>query len=268
MKTRLYLLVAVSLLAASCVQQPTEFSTRTLKGERNWEVTIDDSTTTWVHNSYNLEWPSRGAVSSAVEEELLNAVFGSQRGKDLRRCCENYLNSQGLMEDVEGVRYPCYQIDALPDTVPYTEQELTVSCRATERLVTFDITSYVFPAHAAHGFYDVTPLVVDRESGRVLHLTDLVDTNALGQIVARAVDKLPANSQVKECLFDEFRGQQTLPVSRVFNISDGMDTIRLVYGLYWLTPYACGIQEVSLPVGMLRENMALTDKGLKLFSQQ
>ena len=65
---------------------------------------------------------------------------------------------------------------------------------------------------------------------------------------------------------DEFRGSQSLPVSPVFSISEGMDTIYMVYSLYWLAPYACGIQEVALPVSMLSENMALTERGRKLFS--
>lgn len=258
------IVLAASLLAVGCVQQPKEFATRTLKGERLWQLTVDDTTTSWVKNSYELQWPEMGCISSSVENELLKLVFGGFVDKSLRRSCENFLNSQGLLEECEGVRYPCINVDAIPDTVMYTEQELKTVCETTEKLITLTVTSYIFPERAAHGSYDIMPIVIERGGG-IIRLADIVDTNQLGPIVARAVNKLPANKEVKECLFDEFLDQPTMPVSQVFSISEAMDTLYMVYGLYWLAPYACGIQEVALPVAMLKENMALTDKGSALF---
>ena len=268
MKTRTtILLLAGVLLAAGCTNQPKEFTTRTVKGERMWQLAVDDSTTEWVHNSYEIEWPAKGVLSGDAERELLEKVFGSYVGRDLRRSCENYLNSQGIVAE-EGLHFPGFQVDAIPDTVWRTEQELKVVCDYDERLATVTVTPYIFPAGAAHGSYDIMPVVVDRRSGRIVHLADIVDTNQLGPLVARAVNKLPANSQVKECLFDEFVGKETLPVSQVFSISDGMDTLYMVYGLYWLTPYCCGIQEVALPVSMLHETMALTKQGEELLTTE
>ncbi len=260
------LAAALCLLAIGCNRQPKEFSYHTYKGERSWQIDLDDSTTSWVANSYELQWPDKGCLSATAERELLKAVFGSYAGGDIHRSCENFLNSQGLLEDAEDTHYPCYQVDAVPDTIEHTEQQINVFCESTDRLATVTVTSYIFPQGAAHGSYDIMPIVFDRQSGERIHLEDIVDTNQLGHIVARAIDRLPANSDVKECLFDEFVGLQSMPVSKVFTINDAMDTVRLVYGLYWLTPYACGIQEVALPVAMLRENMALTDRGQKLFA--
>lgn len=268
MKYRILIVVAAvaATLVAGCNGGPREFSTYTLRGDRIWQVDLDDSTTTWVHNSYELEWPTKGVMGSAAERELMEAVFGSYAGGTLRRSCENYLNSQGLLEESEDVRYPCYQVDAMPDSVEmYTEQELKTVCESTERLATVTVTSFIFPEGAAHGSYDIMPLVIDLEDGSIVRLADIVDTNQLGPVVARAVDRLEANREVKECLFDEFVGKQSLPVSQVFSISDAMDTLYLVYGLYWLAPYACGVQEVALPATLLKENMAFTERGRKLF---
>lgn len=262
------LAAAMCLLAAGCNRQPKEFAYRTVSGERSWQVDIDDSTTTWVHNSYELQWPSKGVLTAASERALMEAVFGSEAGRDLHRSCENYLNSQGLLWKEDDVVYPCYQVESLPDTVQYTEQELKTLCETNGRLATVTVTSYIFPAMAVHGSYDISPVVFDLEDGSLLRLADIVDTNLLGAIVARAVDRLPANRDVKECLFDEFVGVPSLPVSLVFHTNDAMDTVFLVYGLYWLTPYACGVQEVALPVAMLRENMALTERGRKLLVKE
>lgn len=258
------LLLAGVLLAVGCTQQPKEFATRTVKGERCWQLIIDDSTTSWVRNSYELQWPQMGCISSDAERELIKQVFGSYADKSLHRSCENFLNSQGLLEECEEVHYPAYNVDTIPDTEMFTEQEIKTLCEANEKLITLTVTSYIFPEGAAHGSYDIMPIVIERGGG-IIHLADIVDTNQLGPIVARAVNKLPANSDVKECLFDEFQGQESLPVSQVFSISDAMDTVYMVYGLYWLTPYACGVQEVALPVNMLNETMALTERGKKIF---
>ena len=254
----------LGLLAAGCHRTPAEFTFHTYKGERSWQVDIDDSTTMWVHNSYDIQWPDKGCISADAERRLMQAVFGADAGADMHRCRENYLNSQGLLDAAEDVRYPCYQVDALPDTVEYTEQQLGVVGETNGRLATITVTSYIFPQGAAHGSYDITPLMFDLAGGDMLALDDIVDTTHLGTLVARAVDHLPANSQVKECLFDEFSGAASLPVSKVFCINDAMDTVYLVYGLYWLTPYACGVQQVALPVSMLDADMALTERGRAL----
>ncbi len=265
MKTRAAILFfAGVLLAVGCTQKPKEFATRTVKGERCWQLIIDDSTNTWVRNRYELQWPQMGCISSSTERELVKQVFGSCADKSLHRSCENFLNSQGMMEEVDGVRYPAYNVDAIPDTVMFTEQEISTVCEANEKFITLTVTSYIFPEGAAHGTYDISPIVIERGGG-IVQLADIVDTNQLGPIVARAVNKLPANSDVRECLFDEFRDTASFPVSQVFSISNTMDTVYLVYGLYWLTPYACGIQNVALPVSMLNETMALTERGKKIF---
>ena len=265
MKTKsVIVMLAAALLAVGCVQQPKEFATRTLKGERMWQLIVDDSTSSWVRNCYELQWPEMGCIGSGVENELIKMVFGDYAGKGMHRSCENFLNSQGLLEDAEGVHYPCINVDTIPDTVMRTEQEISTICEATDKMITLTVTSYVFPEGAAHGSYDIMPIVIER-GGDIIRLSDIVDTNQLGPVIARAVNKLPANRDVKECLFDEFIGAPSLPVSQVFSVSDAMDTVYLVYSLYWLAPYACGIQEVALPVGMLKETMSLTDRGKRLF---
>ncbi len=267
MKTKYIATLAVgALLAVGCGHQPKEFTYTTFTGERIWQLDIDDSTTEYVHNSYEMQWPDKGVVPSSVERELLAAVFGGEGTGTLYRQCEDYLNSQGMLEEVEGIRYPCYQIDRLPDTVGCTVQELRTVCHADGRLATMTVTSYIFPLGAAHGSYNIMPIVVDLERGEVLHLTDIVDTSQLGSVVARAVNRLEANASVKGCLFDEFVGASSLPVSQVFSVNPTLDTLFMVYSLYWLAPYACGIQEVALPVTMLMENRTLTARGRELFA--
>ena len=173
------IMLAAALLAVGCVQQPKEFATRTLKGERMWQLIVDDSTNSWVHNSYELQWPEMGCVDSKTEGELISQVFGDYADKSLHRSCEKFLNSQGLLEDAEGIHFPCINVDEIPDTVMRTEQEIKTLCEATEKLITLTVTSYIFPEGAAHGSYDIMPIVIERGGG-IIRLADIVDTNQLG----------------------------------------------------------------------------------------
>ena len=101
----------------------------------------------------------------------------------------------------------------------------------------------------------------------MVHLNDLVDTSKLGEIVVRAIEDLVVNKDVQECLFDEYRNVEKMPVADNFFIDSTRSTITLVYQQYDITPYACGLPSVVMPIFWLSKHTELTPYAKKLFNK-
>ena len=122
-------------------------------------------------------------------------------------------------------------------------------------------------AFAAHGNHTATYTLVDLDTKQIVHLNDLVDTAQLGEVIVRAIEDLTVNKDVYDCLFDEFRNAQKFPVPSNFFIDSTRSCINLVYGLYDIAPYACGIQTVVMPIFWLSKHIPLTPYCKELFGE-
>jgi hypothetical protein len=73
------------------------------------------------------------------------------------------------------------------------------------------------------------------------------------------------NKDTRECLFDEFVDVERMPLPRNYTIDSARNSIIVYYGLYEITCYACGIQEITLPIFWLSKHVPLTPYAKRLF---
>lgn len=245
---------AAVLLTVSCGKRA--FRTDHYTDERCYELTFDDEL--WGEDgviglkaSYDVVWPAKGLLDEAAERELMFLTFDDSSAHSMQEAAEQWITSTFFYEeDQPQVR----RVDSLPDDdgwgVSYEHVQST--CQDFGTRVLFTISGESFGAGAAHGMYGVSYLTIDKESGRALHLTDFVgDTTQLGVLIARAVHELDTNREVLSCLFDEYRDTDRMPQPNTFFVDSARTALTIVYGLYEVAPYACGIQSVVLPFAWL-----------------
>ncbi len=246
-------------------------STFSMEGQHRFMVKTDDPylpeerNPFGVENSYALVWPQKGMLSKDAEKELILQVFNDSTSANVNEAAQRWLNNLWLYEDTKALEAKA--VDTLSEKVSYTYAKLQNSIKENDNLVTFINTNETFLAGAAHGIYMVNYLTYDRKTKRVVHLNDLVDTAKLGTVVARAVEDLTVNKDVYDCLFDEFKDAEKIPVTDNFYIDSTRSTITLVYQQYEITPYACGLQSVVMPIYWLSKHVPITPYAKKLFGK-
>ena len=159
---------------------------------------------------------------------------------------------------VIGMR-PGYDIDRIV--------KLNVASTVTRdsNLVTMLVTSDTYMAYAAHGLYMIDYVVMDLDTKKIVHLNDLVDTAQLGEVIVRAIEDLEVNKDTRDCMFEEYRTAGRVIVPDNFFIDSTRSVINVVFQQYDITPYACGIQTVSLPIFWLSKHIPLTPYCKELF---
>ncbi len=259
------LAVVAALLLSACGGQgkQKDFKTHSVAGKQCLffpaeEEGMDEM---YLKKTYSLVWPDKGVLAPEAERELLRLCFGDSTATDFDQALEHWRNVIGFWETATAGK----RIDTIDESQPFSYDELTSTCRLDSNLALFEVGNSSFVVHAAHGIYSVNYLTVDANTGKAVHLSDLMDTTHLGEAVARAIQDLEVNESVRECLFDEFRNVDRMPVSRNFFIDSTRSTINLSYGLYWITPYCCGIQNVVLPIFWLSKHVPLTPYAKELF---
>ncbi|KWW31729.1 MAG: hypothetical protein AUK63_423 [bacterium P3] len=263
------LIALTAWVVAGCHHQPKEFGTHTMSGERCYLLTCDEESGPWgesvgVKVRYAVVWPDRGALSAAAERELQYLCFGDSTANQVEVAAKRWLTQPFFYED----EYGCEKkpVDALDEKSEYSYVEVRSDCSQDSTLVTFVVTSESYFAGAAHGMHSAEFLTIDLGSGNAVHLPDLVtDTNLLCEAIAHAIQDLDVNKGVRECLFDEFIGVERMPMPRNFAIDSARNTVTVFYGLYEIACYACGIQEVTLPVFWLSKHVPLTPYAKRLF---
>ena len=166
-------------------------------------------------------------------------------------------------EDGENENTP---VDTLDESREFSYVNIESTTEHDSTLATFIVRMECYGLGAAHGIYSVDYLTVDLETGNAIHLTDLVtDTNLLCEAVAHAIQDLEVNKDVRECLFDEFRDVDRMPLPRNFTIDSARTSITVTYSLYDIQPYACGIPSVVLPIYWLSKHVELTPYAKRLF---
>lgn len=273
MKDRITLwLLLAALLFAGC-HKKKEFSTYTVSGERCYlqifdEPYIFDLDTVGSKITYSIVWPDEGTVSEAALRELQYLYFYDSTVSDIADAPDYWLDPDGIdgwfFYDDETAKVVA--VDSLDETLDYSYIDLEGTCTRDSNLAVFTVHQESFAIGAAHGLHSTSFLTVDLETGNAIHLTDLVtDTNLLCEAVAHAIQDLEVNKDIRECLFDEFRDVERMPLPHNFIIDSARNSISVFYGLYEITPYACGIQAVTLPIFWLSKHVDLTPYAKRLF---
>lgn len=277
MKHTTILILLAALLLAGCKhgnQETSEetapqFTTHTVSGEQCYLVTFDQERDPWgidfgTKASFSLTWPDKDILSPEAERELLLLCFMDSTATNFDEAAQRWLATPFSYEDeMDCERKPVKSIDEDSD---YSYMHLESSCSEDSTLATFIIKTESFIFGAAHGMYSVDYLTVDKATGNAVHLDDLVtDTNLLCEAIAHAIYDLDVNKETRECLFDEFRDVDRMPLPSNFVIDSARNNIIVVYALYELTPYACGIQNIVLPIFWLSKHVPLTPYAKRLF---
>lgn len=269
---RIFIILVATLLLAGCHKNKA-FETYTVNGERCFlqisdEPFIFNLDTIGAKITYSIVWPGEGMVSETAMRELQYLYFYDSTVNNIADAHEYWLDPNGI----DGwFFYPDETVKILPtdhldEEQGYSYLNLKGTCTRDSNLAVFTVQQESFPFGAAHGLHSTNFLTVDLETGNAIHLTDLVtDTNLLCEAVARAIQDLDVNKDVRECLFDEFRDVDCMPLPRDFTIDSARNGIIVYYGLYEITPYCCGIQEVVLPIFWLSKHVPLTPYAKRLF---
>lgn len=267
-KTMLCLLIASTILVA-CNQKPKEFKTYSYEDKRCFIVTCDEEFLPGgddlaVENSLSLQWPARGFFPPDVEAELLLRTFGDSTATSFSQAADRWLSNTWLYED-DMSRFHIQPLDSIGNREHYTYAKMENKITRDSNLVTMLITTESFAAYAAHGLYTTEYVVMDLDTKNIVHLNDLVDTAQLGEVIIRAIEDLEVNKDTRDCMFDEYRTAGRVAVPRDFYIDSTRSVIYLVFQQYDITPYACGIQHVALPIFWLSKHIPLTPYCKELF---
>lgn len=275
MKRTAILLAIAALLVAGCHRNKS-FGTYTVSDERCFiqvfdEPFIFDLDTIGTKITYSIVWPNKGTVSDKALRELQYLYFFDSTVSDIADAPDYWMDPDGIDgwffygdEDAKIMR-----VDSLDEEHEYSYIDLQGTCTVDSNLAVFTVHQESFPLGAAHGMHSTDFLTVDIETGNAVHLNDLVtDTNLLCEAVARAIQDLEVNSGVRQCLFDEFVDVDRMPMPRNFTIDSARNGIIVYYGLYEITPYCCGIQEVVLPIFWLSKHVPLTPYAKRLFGPE
>lgn len=269
-KTLLCILMASALMAA-CHHEQKPFKTYNYEGQRTLLVTCDEEflpggDSLAVQNSYTLQWPAAGYFPHDVEAELLLRCFGDSAAATFDQAADRWLGNPWLFEDdLSG--FHIQPLDSLGNREQYTYVNKESTITRDSNLATMLLTTESFMAYAAHGSYLVEYIVMDLDTRKIVHLNDLVDTAQLGEVIVRAIEDLEVNKDTRECMFDEYRVAGRVAVPQDFFIDSSRSVIYLVFQQYDITPYACGIQTVSLPIFWLSKHIPLTPYCKELFGE-
>ena len=217
-----------------------------------------------VDNCYRLEWPEAGMLSPDAEAELLLRCFGDNNALSFDQAADRWLANNWIYGE-EGVEMHTVVVDSLGDLEQYNYAKKESTITRDGNLATMLITTETMAAYAAHGLYTVEYVVMDIDTKKIVHLNDLIDTAKLGKVIIRAIEDLDVNKDTRDCLFDEYRIAGRVAVPQDFFIDSTRSTLNLVFQQYDITPYACGIQTVVLPIFWLSKHIPLTPYCKELF---
>lgn len=264
-------LILTIVVLTGCGKKNGPFTTFSLSGSHSYMVKTDDPylpetlNPFGVENSYSLVWPTKGMMSKDAEKELIMQVFNDSTANSVNEAAQRWLNNLWLYEDTKALE--AKTVDSVSGKESYTYAHLSNSIEQNDNLVSFITSTETFLAGAAHGLHTVEYLTYDRKTKRVVHLNDLVDTSKLGEVIVRAIEDLVVNKDISDCMFEEYHKAGKVAVVDNFFIDSTRSTITVVYQQYDITPYACGLQSVVLPIFWLSKHVELTPYAKKLFGK-
>ncbi len=237
------------------------FTTQTIKGELCFmeygEIDDPDYDTIGYTESFNIQWPDKGMMTDEALRELMRYYFYDSKTTDISKAIDDW-RKKVIGQHGNLVR----KID---ESYPYGYNKLSSTCMQNGNLATFTISYGYFDVGAAHGLYDLQYLTVDVDRGTIIHLSDLIDTTHLDEVIARALQDVVANDEVRYNLFDEYQNCDRMPITLNFYIDDTRSTIHVIYGLYEVAPYCNGLTEIVLPIYWLSKHVKLTPYAKEIF---
>ena len=276
MKRSIILISLTALMMAGChhktdTEKEITFSTHEISGRQCYQLIFEEETGPWGDSvgmmlSYSVAWPDKDVLSPAAEKALLYFYFGDSTCT-IEEAAQRWLSNACVYSDEES--FEKKPIDTIDEESDYSYVSIESECKQEGTLATFFTTREGFTVGAAHGMHFEDYLTIDLASGKVLQLTDLIaDTSLLCETIAHAIQDLEENNGIIGCLFDEFIDVKRMPLPHNFSIDIEHKAINVYYGLYEIAPYACGIQEVTLPVLWLSERVPLTSYAQQLFGME
>ena len=155
-KIFLCLLIASSMLVA-CNNKPKDFKTYHYDGQRCYLLTSDEEM--WpggdslgVENSYSMEWPASGFLTSECEAELLLRCFGDSTATSFSQAADRWLDHLWLYDEDSPALHK-HPVDTLGIREHYSYGHLASTVTRDSNLVTMLVTSDTYMAYAAHGLY-------------------------------------------------------------------------------------------------------------------
>jgi len=267
----LFTMLITACIITGCHHPSSPFTTFSLSGSHSYMVKTDDPylpetlNPFGVENSYSLVWPTKGMMSKDAEKELIMQVFNDSTANSVNEAAQRWLNNLWLYEDTKALE--AKTVDSVSGKESYTYAHLSNSIEQNDNLVTFITSTETFLAGAAHGLHTVEYLTYDRKTKRVVHLNDLVDTSKLGEVIVRAIEDLVVNKDISDCMFEEYHKAGKVAVVDNFFIDSTRSTITLMYQQYEITPYACGLPSVVMPIFWLSKHIPLKPYAKKLFGE-
>ena len=131
MKRTTILLTLAALLLVGCRHEANELTTRTISGEKCYQVLFDNDEAPWGTDFYTkadfkLEWPAKGSVSAEAERELLLLCFMDSAATDFDEAAQRWLATPfSYEEEMDCERKPVKSID---DNEEYGYMHLESSC--------------------------------------------------------------------------------------------------------------------------------------------
>ena len=269
-KSLLFILIA-SVLLVSCHNEQKEFKTYLYEGHRSFLLTADEQM--WpgddslgVDNSYSLQWPASGTLTPEAEAELLMRCFADSTATSFAEAADRWLNNLWLYDE-ESPKIHRHPVDSIGNRENYGYANMKSTITRDSNLATFCLNTESYMAYAAHGLYTAEYVVMDLNTKKIVHLNDLVDTAQLGEVIVRAIEDLEVNKDTRDCMFEEYRTTGRVIVPDNFFIDSTRSVINLVFQVYDIAPYACGIQTVCLPIFWLSKHIPLTPYCKELFGE-
>ena len=188
-------LIAATLLFATCrgpepqpeTQQPLPIVT--LHGKSCFELTtrdtvpIIDDTYMDVENEFTINWPSLDSFPPATRRALILLAFADSTSPTLRQAGQQFL-AQTWVDDDDWEILGRRPIDSVRHW-PTNNATLVGNMTDFGTLLQFSVHSEYNVAYAAHGTYYTNNLLVDRSTGAVVSLADLMDARLPGQDAKR-----------------------------------------------------------------------------------
>ncbi len=265
---------AALLLAVGCRNQSpssNDFTVTQYNGEKQTEVKIKvdgypDSVTLLVDNHYNLDWPDDNSLSPEALKELFLCAFNDSTSTNFTQAINQWLSHPGCSSD----DYPdiiSYIQEENPNPILHIDNNLYCDYIADSCLHVFQIYIESYSNFSQREKRSNYYIHIDPVTRQVIHLSDLVDTTNMGEIIVRAVEDLVVNHETLLNLNDSYKASGRLPVPSNYYIDDTRSCITLVFQPNTIAPESCGQQQIILPIFWLSKHTPLTQYAKNYFGE-
>lgn len=279
-KLSLTFLAAAMMLVACHQQEPKQESFQPLpihkvQGRSCFEITANDTIPIVdgihldVENQFDIAWPDLDGFEPQVRRELIRMAFNDSTSATLQEAARRFLAPTWVEDDdlfSNSLSAKHRKIDSV-EIYPYNYATVHGEVRQDGNLLHFTVNDEFNVAYAAHGIYGYRSLIVDRSTGRIVRLSDLMDTTDIGLLLIRALEEVPSNRANGNTITSlDGQYQSRLPMPDGFIIDSTRSTLTAFYDLYSVQSYAFGMFFVDMSLPWLATNATLTPYGKTIFA--